>query len=1078
MTQNPTHPRPLSHSRPRLTSLTLRALCLLTTVGVVATLSPVSAQTAATGLVEGRVQNGSSGTYLTNARVRVVGSNVEVFTNAFGEYRIPNLPAGPATLEVFYTGLAPKRVSVTVPATGAAQQDVELGALGAETKSDGTILMKEFTVQSQRETDAAAIAINEQRFAANRKDVISTDAFGDINQGNIGEFVKFIPGISLDVKDGNSPSGIMIRGFDPNYTNVTMDGGQLASTLIANTQTSSRGFLLEQANINNLSRIEVTKLPTPDMSANLLGGAVNFVSKSAFERSRPELRFQAFLSGNSSALEFKKTPGPGSDDSYKVRPNFDVTYVNPLSKRLGIVLNVSQSSQYYLQNKAVPGRRYTSAGATITNPQTSSFAASYAPNQIDRTSGSINVDWKPWSRHVFSFSAQANANRQEQSTRTQTFNVGGATPTSWDEHNTIGSFTVASNGTVTGGSVSLGNSFQSRNGLLRAVGGRWVFTGTDWQSELAGSWSNSNNRVRDMAKGFWNGMGTSLANVRRVSIEGLDNSMLSVQKLTAYDAAGQVIDTTKLANYNLGQLQSQPADSQDTVKELRGSVTRSLKLLGAPVSLKLGGSANDMIRDAKYSLWTTTYAGPNGILNDGDENMAAFIDDADAGRSPGFGVPGPQWASPWKVHDAFIAHPSWFVRTTSNVGDTVKNEATRSPWLHETIYSGYIMGDTKLINNRLRVVTGVRYEKTVDEGRGYKQDVNAIYVKDAAGHPVKGTNGQYILLPQFAGQTANNGSAEQNAAIYQYRANYNKRDYAYFFPSVHTTFSITENLQLRAAFARTMGRPNVSDVVPNLFVQDNVNFGNGQSSGAFPGFITGANSTLKPWTAKNYDYTLEYYLPRNGLLMFNWYKKDITNFFSTINTTADAALLDTLGLSHDYVGYQYSTRINVSDAMIKGWEASINLPLENLTKNHVLERFDPIARHFSIMLNTTHLELSGSRITASDWKRYIPRSRNAGVRFNWGKFSGNMLLNWRGKMLRDTSSSFPGASEYIRARYQLDGNIDYQLTKHFALYLAGRNITNASSEWEVSGANAATYDFLTNYERYGVQYSLGLRGTF
>jgi outer membrane receptor protein involved in Fe transport len=279
-----------------------------------------------------------------------------------------------------------------------------------------------------------------------------------------------------------------------------------------------------------------------------------------------------------------------------------------------------------------------------------------------------------------------------------------------------------------------------------------------------------------------------------------------------------------------------------------------------------------------------------------------------------------------------------------------------------------------------------------------------------------------------------------------------------------------------------MGRPNVSDVVPNLFVADNENFGNGQSSGQYPGSISASNSTLTPWQAKNYDYSIEYYLPHNGLASFNFYKKDIRNFFGTINTVADAALLDTLGLSHDYVGYQYTTRVNVGDAMIKGWEANLNLPLQNLTAWSTLEGVNSVAQHFAVTVNTTHLQLSGSRITASDWKRYIPRSRNFGLRFNWGRISGNALLNWRGKMLRDTSSAITGVSsggaEYIRARYQLDGNIDYQLTRHFALYVAGRNLLNASSEWEVWGPGAATYDAMTNYERYGVQYSFGIRGNF
>ena len=547
------------------------------------------------------------------------------------------------------------------------------------------------------------------------------------------------------------------------------------------------------------------------------------------------------------------------------------------------------------------------------------------------------------------------------------------------------------------------------------------------------------------------------------------------------DTAGNPIDELKIANYLLGKVTSQPQTNTDTVKDLRLNVTRNLNLFGTHFSVKGGGQYNDMIRDQHYTLWETTYAGPDGVLGNGDETAAPFADAKSAGQSPGFGRPGPQWLDPYLVYQAFQQHPNWFVRSASNAGDTVKNIAVRSPWLHETIEAGYVMGDAKFFNNRLRVVGGVRYELTTDEGRGYKQDGNAIYQQDSKGHPIKGSNGAYLLLPQFAGQAANNGSGEQNSLIYQYRASYNSRNYGYYFPSLHTTYNLTENLLLRASYAETMGRPNVSDVVPTLFVGDNATF-DSNVSGSFPSFITASNTTLKPWTAKNYDYTIEYYLPRNGILMFNYYKKDIRNFFSTQTSTADAALLDSLDLSHDYLGYQYSTRVNISDAMIKGWEVNLSLPLQNLTSFGPLERFDGFAKHFTIGLNTTHLELSGSRITPSDWKRYIPRSRNATLRFNFGKFSGNVLVNFRGKMQRDTSSNInglgTGGAEYIKARYQVDGNIDYQLTKRFAFYMAARNLLNAVSEWQVTGPGAVDYAATTNYEKYGVQYSLGLRGNF
>jgi hypothetical protein len=213
--------------------------------------------------------------------------------------------------------------------------------------------------------------------------------------------------------------------------------------------------------------------------------------------------------------------------------------------------------------------------------------------------------------------------------------------------------------------------------------------------------------------------------------------------------------------------------------------------------------------------------------------------------------------------------------------------------------------------------------------------------------------------------------------------------------------------------------------------------------------------------------------------MFNWYRKDIRNFFSNLTQIADQALLNELGLDSSALGYQYTRRVNISDARITGWEARIDLPLANLAAFGPLEFVSGSwARHVSLTGNLTHLDLSGSRITSSDWKRYIPRGRNVGIRYAFPKFSGNLLLNWRGKMLRDTSSLFPGANEYIRARYQFDGDIAYHINKRFSVFFAGRNLLNAPSEWEVSGPGVPKWSWLANYEDYGAQYSFGMRATF
>jgi iron complex outermembrane recepter protein len=73
---------------------------------------------AAVGTVQGRVQNAVTGQYLSNARVSVQGTTLSNLTDEFGTFRITQVPAGAATLDVFYTGLDPVQVPVQVTSGG------------------------------------------------------------------------------------------------------------------------------------------------------------------------------------------------------------------------------------------------------------------------------------------------------------------------------------------------------------------------------------------------------------------------------------------------------------------------------------------------------------------------------------------------------------------------------------------------------------------------------------------------------------------------------------------------------------------------------------------------------------------------------------------------------------------------------------------------------------------------------------------------------------------------------------------------------------------------------------------------
>ncbi|MFZ9839869.1 MAG: carboxypeptidase-like regulatory domain-containing protein, partial [Opitutaceae bacterium] len=137
---------------------------------------------AAEGGLEGRVLNARSGEYLGNARVTVTGGALEAFTDADGRYRFPRLPAGRVEIRATFTGLPPATGVTEVVAGRTAVFDLSLGAPGG-----GTVRLDQFVVGASREMDAAALAINEQRHAPNVRQVVATDEFGHVAEGNVGE---------------------------------------------------------------------------------------------------------------------------------------------------------------------------------------------------------------------------------------------------------------------------------------------------------------------------------------------------------------------------------------------------------------------------------------------------------------------------------------------------------------------------------------------------------------------------------------------------------------------------------------------------------------------------------------------------------------------------------------------------------------------------------------------------------------------------------------------------------------------------------------------------------------------------
>ena len=270
-----------------------------------------------TGTVEGRVFNPAKGQYVERVRLTVTGTTLETFTDADGNYRLAAVPAGPAKVQAFFTGLAPSTTTVTVRANQTVQHDLTMAPFGARTDDSAVVKLAKFVVSTQ-EMDSAALAINEQRFAADIKNVVSAQEFGQVAEGNVAEMLKFMPGVTIDYGGGNARN-VMINGVPSGNVPVTVGGFDLASAGVGGT---GRAVALDMVSINNVSRIEVAHSPTPETQGAALAGTVNMVPRSAFERSTAELQGSVFLMSRDNDRSFRKTPGPTHEPRAKVPLRF------------------------------------------------------------------------------------------------------------------------------------------------------------------------------------------------------------------------------------------------------------------------------------------------------------------------------------------------------------------------------------------------------------------------------------------------------------------------------------------------------------------------------------------------------------------------------------------------------------------------------------------------------------------------------------------------------------------------------------------------------------------------------------
>ncbi|MDN3595618.1 TonB-dependent receptor [Zunongwangia endophytica] len=235
---------------------------LLVTLFVAVNFSFLQAQN---GAIKGNITD-ETGIYVPGAAVMIQDLNKGTTTDFDGNFTLVEIPEGSYTVTVKYLGYEDLNEEVNITANKTLSLNLVLNS--ATTTLDAVQILG-------GGLSAQARALNAQKNKQNITNIVSTDQIGKFPDANIGDAVKRIPGITMQVDQGEARN-IIVRGLAPQLNSVTLNGSRIPSA-----EGDNRNVQMDLIPSDMIQTIEVSKAVTPDMDADALGGSVNLITRAA-----------------------------------------------------------------------------------------------------------------------------------------------------------------------------------------------------------------------------------------------------------------------------------------------------------------------------------------------------------------------------------------------------------------------------------------------------------------------------------------------------------------------------------------------------------------------------------------------------------------------------------------------------------------------------------------------------------------------------------------------------------------------------------------------------------------------------
>lgn len=236
--------------------------------------------------ISGIVKEESSGKVLAFASVKIENTRKGGNTDAYGNFRLFNVPTGSQVLIINYLGYEEKRLTVELKAG----QKLELEILMKEQLFSTEEVVISTQVQGQQ------AAINRQIQSNTIVNVVSKEKIEELPDQNAAETVGRLAGIAVQ-RDAGEGTKVVVRGLSPRFNSITVNGERIPST-----DAEDRSVDLSMISTDALEGIEVFKALRPDMDGDAVGGTVNFTIKKAPNEFRATGKMQLGYNDQASEL--------------------------------------------------------------------------------------------------------------------------------------------------------------------------------------------------------------------------------------------------------------------------------------------------------------------------------------------------------------------------------------------------------------------------------------------------------------------------------------------------------------------------------------------------------------------------------------------------------------------------------------------------------------------------------------------------------------------------------------------------------------------------------------------------------